>query len=69
MIWKPNLIIEICKSSSKIQHIKMRPGEIPGSVVKADTRTLQCLDYSVEQMIQMPEGLRKTVEWYSMEKP
>lgn len=58
------LIIDICGSSSKIQHIEMRPGEIPGSVVKADTSTLQCLDYSVEQMIQMPEGLRKTIEWY-----
>lgn len=59
-----NLIIEICESKSKIKHIKMRPGEIPGSVVKADTRTLQCVDYPVEQMIQMPEGLIKTIEWY-----
>jgi len=59
-----NLIVEISESNSKIQHVKMRPGEIPGSVVKADTKTLQCVDYSAEQMIPLRTGIEKTVEWY-----
>lgn len=59
-----NLIIKICGSKSKVEHVKMRPGEIPGSVVKADTQTLKYVDCSVSEMVHLQEGIEKTVEWY-----
>ena len=59
-----NLIIEKCESKSKIEHVKMRPGEIPGSIVKADTSTLAHVNYSPLQMVQLNDGIEKTIEWY-----
>jgi UDP-glucose 4-epimerase len=59
-----DLIITICKSRSKIEYVKMRPGEIPGSVVKADVETLKYIDYPASEMIRLEEGIEKTVEWY-----
>lgn len=59
-----SLIIEICDSKSKIEHVKMRPGEIPGSTVKADIETLKYIDYSPGQMVQLRDGITKTIEWY-----
>lgn len=63
-----NLIVEVCESKSKIEHIKMRPGEIPGSVVKADTKTLRCVNYLPDRMVSLRPGIEKTVEWYRSQK-
>lgn len=59
-----HLVIEVCESKSKIEHVKMRPGEISNSVVKGNVETLKCLDYPTEQMVALREGIEKTVEWY-----
>lgn len=58
-------VIGVCNSKSAIVHLPMRPGEIPDSTVKADTRTLECLDYPTEQMIPLVEGIKRTVNWYT----
>jgi len=58
------MIIDVCQSKSKIEHVPMRPGEIPGSVVKADTAMLDRIDYPASKMIQLREGIEKTVAWY-----
>lgn len=59
-----HLVIDVCESKSKIEHVKMRPGEISDSVVKGNVETLKCLDYPTEQMVSLREGIEKTVEWY-----
>lgn len=59
------LVIRIANSRSKIKHIPMRPGETPGSVVKATNfEPLHELRYSVDRMVSLEEGIRRTVEWY-----
>lgn len=59
-----HLVIEISESKSKIEHIKMRPGEIPDSIVKGNVETLKCLDYPIEQMTSLRKGIEKTIRWY-----
>jgi len=59
-----NLVIDVCKSKSKIDHVEMRPGEIPSSTVKANIENLKYIDYPVGQMVQLRDGVEKTVGWY-----
>lgn len=48
-----------------IEHLPMRPGEIPGSRVSADTSTLALVDMSPEQLIPFRTGIAQTVAWYA----
>jgi nucleoside-diphosphate-sugar epimerase len=58
------LIVEISGSKSRVAHVEMRPGEVPDSVVKADTTSLRCLGYPPQDFVSLTEGLGKTIDWY-----
>jgi len=46
-------------------HLPMRPGEIPGAQVTADTSTLENIGMSVGDLTQLDAGIYKTVRWYA----
>lgn len=57
-------IIELAGSESKVEHVGMRPGEIPDSVVVADIKTLKALKFGPADFTPLDEGLKKTIEFY-----
>jgi len=57
-------IIELASSRSEINHVDMRPGEIPDSVVLADIKTLKALKYTASSFTDLESGLKKTIEFY-----
>ena len=48
-----------------ITHLPMRPGEVPGAVVRSDTSTLEPLGIDPGNFLSLEEGIRRTVEWYA----
>jgi UDP-glucose 4-epimerase len=58
------LIIAISGSQSKIVNLPMRPGEIPGAVVKADTSTLKLVDMDPKDLVGLPVGMQLTVDYF-----
>jgi UDP-glucose 4-epimerase len=55
-------IIRAADSSSRIDHLPMRPGEEPNSVVGADPGTLVRLgNYN---FVQFEDGIQRVVDWY-----
>lgn len=58
------LIAELSNSSSKITHLPMRPGELPGATVSADVETLKMVDMTYEDLMPLEEGMKLTVEYY-----
>lgn len=48
-----------------ITHLPMRPGEVPGAVVRSDTSTLEPLGIDATTFVSLEEGVRRTVEWYA----
>lgn len=48
-----------------IVHLPMRPGEVPGAVVRSDTSTLAPLGIDANAFVPLEEGVRRTVEWYA----
>jgi UDP-glucose 4-epimerase len=48
----------------EIVHLPMRPGETPGAVVTADTKTLSLLGVDTFDLVPLAAGVAKTVEWY-----
>jgi UDP-glucose 4-epimerase len=57
-------VIELAGSKSKIEHVNMRPGEIPDSVVVADIKTLKPLKFGAADFTPLEDGLKKTIEFY-----
>lgn len=58
-------VITACESSSKIQHVPMRPGETEFSVVCADTTRLKNnLGFDPEKLISFEEGIVPTIAYY-----
>lgn len=49
----------------EIKHLPMRPGEVPGAVVSADTSTLAQIGMTAEEFVPLEEGVARTVEWYA----
>lgn len=48
-----------------VRHVEMRPGEIPNSIVKADTSTLIPLGLPrADRFTPIDIGIARTVEWY-----
>lgn len=58
------LIIELCDSDSDIVHLPMRPGEIPGATVIADTETLRLVGMDPDKLVPLREGMQRTVEYF-----
>jgi len=57
-------VIRLAESGSQILHHAMRAGEEPDSIVLADVRTLASLNYNISQMVDIEEGLRRTIRFY-----
>ena len=49
----------------RVEHLPMRPGETPGAVVKADTRTLALLGMDPAELTPLDIGMRETVAWFA----
>lgn len=58
------IIIKLSMSESKIVHLPMRPGELPGSVVKADVETLKWIGMNPDFLIPLETGLGQTIEYF-----
>lgn len=58
------MIKRLAGSDSRITHLPMRPGEIPGSTVTADTSTLAMVDMAPEDLMPLEEGMAMTVEYF-----
>ena len=52
---------ELTGSTVPIIHLPMRPGEIPGAVVKADTTTMSPLEIKTSDFISLEQGVHNTV--------
>lgn len=46
-------------------HLPMRPGEVPGATVNADTRTLEQVGVDPNSFVPLDRGIRDTVAWYA----
>ena len=57
-------IVELSGSTSKIVHLPMRPGEIPGSTVIANTDTLEPINMHPDNFVSLEEGMTNTVEYF-----
>ncbi len=49
----------------KIEHLPMRPGEVPNAIVSADTMTLQQIGMTAADFVPLDEGIRRTVDYYA----
>jgi len=62
-----NMILELTGSDSKIEFLPMRSGEPlnPKYKLYADTRLMEkLLGLRPEDMTQLPDGIKKTLEWW-----
>lgn len=59
-----NAAFSIGSYRTKVKHLPMRPGEDPGSVVKADTTTLEPLGIKPDQLVTLEKGVHETVAYF-----
>lgn len=57
------MVLRLCASSSRIEHVPMRPGEEPGSTVIANRKTLAPL--GIKSLTPLDVGLRPTIAYYA----
>lgn len=57
-------VIKAAGSTSEIRHLPMRPGEVPGATVTADSSTLSLVDIDPAQLMTMPEIISETTDWF-----
>lgn len=65
-----NIAMMVAEEASKhtglppveIEHIPMRPGEVPNAVVKSDVSTLKQIGMDAADFLPLDEGIRRTVE-------
>lgn len=55
------MVLEATGSASMLEHLPMRPGEVPGSVVLGDPETLRPLGMDPADLVPLEEGIRRTV--------
>jgi nucleoside-diphosphate-sugar epimerase len=53
---------------STLEHLPMRPGEIPGAAVTADVETLRQIGIDPADLVGLDVGIPKTVEWFAAAK-
>lgn len=58
------LVIKLSHSSSEIQYAEKRKGEELDAIVKANTKTLEPLEYSEFDMVSTEAGINLTIDWY-----
>lgn len=59
-----NLVVKAAKSSCRITHVPMRAGEPDRSEVVGDPATLAPLDLSVDKLMPLNDGIKRTLDWY-----
>ena len=57
-------VIRLTDSESELVNLPMRPGEIPGAVVTADTSTLELVDMDPKTLVPLEEGMIKTIDYF-----
>ena len=55
-------VLKATGSGAGVEHEPMRPGEPEGSVVLADTSTLEPLGWSRSEFVQLADGVEATVK-------
>lgn len=50
-----------------VEHLPMRPGEVPNAVVKADTETLKQIGMDAKDFVDLETGISETVSWFVKE--
>jgi UDP-glucose 4-epimerase len=55
---------EVTGNHSEISFLPMRPGEVPGSKVTANTLSLELVGMSADGLVPLEDGMRRTVEWF-----
>jgi UDP-glucose 4-epimerase len=50
--------------SVEVKHLPMRPGEIPGAHVTADTSTLALVGIDPSSLVPLEQGIAETVAWF-----
>jgi UDP-glucose 4-epimerase len=64
-----NLVIETAVAMGyprvELVHLPMRPGEIPGAKVTADTATLRHVGEDATNLVGLEEGIAHTLKWYA----
>lgn len=58
------MIVKMSGSDSKIINLPMRPGEIPGAIVKAKTETLKYVDMTTDDLMPLEKGMELTIEFF-----
>ena len=58
------LVIELTDSASQIKYLPMRPGEIAGSTVTADTDTLTAIGMKDYPFVTLRDGLIETIQYF-----
>lgn len=58
------LIVKLSGSSSKIKHLPMRPGEIPGSTVIADINSLKPINLTSDAFVSLEDGMLNTINYF-----
>lgn len=58
------MVVRLSGSSSKIEYRPMRPGELHDSIVLADVKTLEPLNFGPSNMTGLESGLQKTIRYY-----
>lgn len=48
-----------------VKHLPMRPGEVPGASVTADTTTLSQIGIDPNDLVQLAGGIHDTAQWYA----
>ena len=58
------LIIKLSGKKVELKHLPMRPGEIAGAAVTADTSTLKLVDMPVGRLKRIEEGMKETIDYF-----
>lgn len=58
-------VVELGFDEVPLTHLPMRPGEIPGAQVTADTSTLPLVGMRAEELVPLEQGITEVVAWYA----
>ena len=59
------LAAELTGEKVDILNLPMRPGEVPGDSVTADTQTLSLVDIDPDDLVSLDDGMRKSVRYFA----
>jgi len=59
------LVKRLAYKTAGISHMPMRPGEIPGARVVADTSTLLDVGIDPQEFVSLQDGVTATVRWFA----